>query len=46
MVRVECADGLVFLIRMTGAGGAKVGDFLRLEFSPQQAVAVRDAEAA
>src|SRR5882672_2353953 len=46
MVRVECADGLVFLIRMTGAGGAKVGDSLRLEFSPQEAVAVRDAEAA
>ena len=46
MVRVECADGLVFLIRLTGASGAKVGDSLRLEFSPQQAVAVRDAEAA
>ncbi len=46
MVRVECADGLVFLIRLTGPGGAKIGDSLRLEFSPQDAIAVRDVEAA
>jgi ABC-type Fe3+/spermidine/putrescine transport system ATPase subunit len=46
MVRVECADGLVFVIRLTGAAGAKIGDVMRLEFSPEDAVAVDDAEAA
>jgi hypothetical protein len=46
MVRVECADGLVFLLRLTGPGAAKIGDSLRLEFSPQDAIVVRDAEAA
>jgi len=46
MVRVECADGLVFVVRLTGAGEAKIGDEVRLEFSPQDAVAVDDAEAA
>jgi ABC-type Fe3+/spermidine/putrescine transport system ATPase subunit len=46
MVRVECADGLVFLVRLTGAVGAKIGDAMRLEFSPQDAIAVRDMEAA
>ena len=29
-----------------GAGGAKIGDAVRLEFSPGDAVAVDDAEAA
>jgi hypothetical protein len=46
MVRVECADGLIFLIRWTGPGGAKIGDAVRLEFSPRDAIAVDDAEAA
>jgi len=45
MVRVGCADGLVFLVRLAGAGGAKIGDVVRLEFSPHDAVAVDDAEA-
>jgi spermidine/putrescine transport system ATP-binding protein len=46
MVRVECADGLIFLIRWTGTGGARIGDVVRLEFSPRDAIAVNDAEAA
>jgi spermidine/putrescine transport system ATP-binding protein len=46
MVRVECADGLVFLVRLADAGDMKVGDLLRLEFSPQDAIVVRDEEAA
>jgi TOBE domain len=46
MVRVECADGLVFLVRLAGAGDMKVGDLLRLEFSSQDAVVVLDQEAA
>jgi len=45
MVRVQCTDGLVFLVRLTGMGGARIGDSMRLEFSPQDAVAVRDVEA-
>jgi hypothetical protein len=46
MVRVECADGQVFLLRLTGPSTAKISDSMRLEFSPQDAIAVRDAEAA
>jgi spermidine/putrescine ABC transporter ATP-binding subunit len=46
MVRVECADGLVFLVRLAGAGGEKISDVVGLEFSPQDAIAVDDAEAA
>jgi spermidine/putrescine transport system ATP-binding protein len=46
MVRVECAGGLVFLVRLAGEGGGAIGDALRLEFSPQDAIAVRDTEAA
>ena len=47
MVRVECADGFAFLVRMAGLGsGAPVGSTLELEFSPKDAVPVRDAEAA
>jgi ABC-type Fe3+/spermidine/putrescine transport system ATPase subunit len=46
MVRVQCEGGLVFLVRLTGAGTGTVGDALRLEFSPQDAVVVRDVEAA
>ena len=46
MVRVECGDGQIFLVRLTGTGGTTVGDTLRLEFSPQDAVAVHDTEAA
>ncbi len=46
MVRVECADGLVFLVRLAGTGAGAVGASLQLEFSPQDVVAVRDAEMA
>ena len=47
MVRVECADGFVFLVRMSGLGsGAAIGSTLELEFSPKDAVAVRDPGAA
>ncbi len=46
MLRVECADGQVFLVRLAGTGSAAMGDMLRLEFSPQDAVVVRNTEAA
>jgi ABC-type Fe3+/spermidine/putrescine transport system ATPase subunit len=46
LVRVECADGLIFLVRLAGVGAGAVGDVLRLEFSPQEAIVVRDGEAA
>ena len=45
MVRVECADGLVFLVRLAGAGGGATGDTMRLEFSPRDVLVVRDTEA-
>src|SRR5450432_4108151 len=45
MVRVECADGQVFLIRLSGEAVGAIGTILPLEFSPEDAVAVRDVEA-
>lgn len=45
MVRVECTDGQIFLVRLAGAGGSAVGSTLRLEFAPKDAVVVRDTEA-
>jgi spermidine/putrescine ABC transporter ATP-binding subunit len=46
MVRVECADGQVFVVRLTGTSSTAIGDRLRLEFTPQDAVVVCDTEAA
>jgi ABC-type Fe3+/spermidine/putrescine transport system ATPase subunit len=45
LVRVECGDGLVFLVRLAGAGAGTVGTPLQLAFSPQDAIVVRDVEA-
>ena len=46
MVRTESADGTTFLLRLSGSDiAAKVGDVLHLEFSPQDAIVVRDVEA-
>ena len=49
LARVETADGTTFVIRLAGSNtgsntGAKIGDVLQLEFSPQHAVAVRDVD--
>jgi spermidine/putrescine transport system ATP-binding protein len=41
LIRVQCADGLVLVVR-TASGGA-VGDILELEFSAEDAVLVRES---
>jgi spermidine/putrescine transport system ATP-binding protein len=41
LIRVECGDGLVLVVRTPGSGGA-LGD-VELEFSPGDAVLVRDS---
>ena len=41
LIRVECADGLVLVVRTPGSGGEL--DDVELEFSPTDAVLVRDS---
>jgi len=41
LLRVECADGLVFMVRT--AGGAGIQNQVDLEFSPADAIPVRDS---
>ncbi len=42
LVRVECSDGLVLVVRTPGSG--KALDDVELEFSPTDAVVVRDSQ--
>jgi hypothetical protein len=41
LIRVECGDGLVMVVRTPGSGGAL--DEVELEFSPADAVLVRES---
>jgi ABC-type Fe3+/spermidine/putrescine transport system ATPase subunit len=41
LIRVECGDGLVLVVRTPGSGGAL--DYVELEFSPADAILVRDS---
>jgi ABC-type Fe3+/spermidine/putrescine transport system ATPase subunit len=41
LIRVECVDGLVLVVRTPGSGGAL--DAVELEFSPADAVLVRES---
>jgi spermidine/putrescine transport system ATP-binding protein len=41
LIRVECADGLVLVVRM--ASGAEIAGALELEFSPADAIPVRES---
>ena len=41
LIRVECGDGLVLVVRTPGSGGEL--DDVELEFSPTDAVLVRDS---
>jgi spermidine/putrescine ABC transporter ATP-binding subunit len=41
LIRVECSDGLVLVVRTPGSGGAL--DNVELEFSPSDAVLVRES---
>jgi ABC-type Fe3+/spermidine/putrescine transport system ATPase subunit len=42
LIRVECADGLVLVVR-TASGGGGVQNVVELEFSPADAVLVRES---
>ena len=45
LVRVRCSDGIVFAVRVAGLNAQGMQNPLHLEFSPEDAVPVRDAEA-
>jgi hypothetical protein len=41
LIRVECGEGLILMVRIPGSGGAL--DEVELEFSPADAVVVSDS---
>ena len=45
LLRVETSDKSVFSVRVAGMGTQGLANTLKLEFSPQDAIPVRDAEA-